>query len=334
MKKTWQLWAGIAISAVALALALVGINLRQVAETFVRADYVYLAPALVMVLVYLVARSIRWRLLLGPQVSLSRCFWVINISYLVNNVLPFRLGDPARAVLIARSGETSTAAALSTVVVGAVLDMLMVVLLLAGVAPFVSGAGEAVTTGAVAGVAALAVLAILLVLAFRPGWGKRLVRWGLGRVPRIDRERWARMLDGLFDGLAPLRSGRRGLALLAWSVVIWACVVAFYWAMLRAFMPHPPALAAPFMVSAIGLGMAVPSSPGAVGLFHAIARYALTVPFGVPADQAVSVAFATHAFQYILLCVLGLIGLAREGLSLARLRADIATTLAEEHPAE
>jgi uncharacterized protein (TIRG00374 family) len=334
MRKNWQLWAGLAISLAALVLALRKIDPRQVAETFARAQYVYLIPAFAVLLVYLVARSIRWRLLLGPQVSLSRCFWVINIGYLVTNVLPFRLGDPARAVVIGRDGKVSTAAALSTVVVERVLDMLMVVVLLAGVAPFVSGAGDAIATGAVAGVAVLVALVTLLIFAFRPDWGKRLVRWALGLVPRIDRERWARVLDGLFDGLAPLRSGRRGVGLLAWSVVIWACVVAFYWAMLRAFMPHPPTLAAPFMVSAIGLGMAVPSFPGAVGLFHAIARYALTVPFGVPVDLAVSIAFASHAFQYILLCVFGLIGLAREGLSFTRLRADIATTLAEDHPAE
>ena len=66
--------------------------------------------------------------------------------------------------------------------------------------------------------------------------------------------------------------------------------------------------------------MAVPSSPGAVGVFHAVARYGLAVPFGVPADQAVTIAFALHTFQYVLGCLLGLLGLARESLSLGWLR--------------
>ena len=321
MNRRWQLWVGLAVSATALVLALLGIDLRRVVATLARAEYVYLAPATAGMLAYLAARAVRWRLLLGSRVPLSRAFWVTAIGYLVSNVLPFRLGDPARAVVVGRGGQVSTAAALSTVVVERVLDMLMVVALLAGVAPFVSGAGSAVDVGLVAGGAALVVLAMLVILALRPDWGRRAVRRLLGWIPRLDEERWARVLDGLFEGLAPLRSGRRGLALLVWSVVTWACVVAFYWAILRAFLPQPPLLAAPFLVCVVGLGMALPSSPGAVGVFHAVARYGLTVPFEVLADQAVTVAFALHAFQYVLGSLLGLVGLAQESLSLGWLRA-------------
>jgi len=312
---------GLVISAAALALALLGIDLRRVVETLARADYVYLIPATAAILAYLVARSVRWRLLLGPEVSLSRCFWVTNIGYMMSNVLPFRLGDPARAVVIGRGGKVSTAAALSTVVVERVLDMLMVVALLAGVAPFISGVGSAVTAGLVAGGAALAASAVLLLLAFRPDWGRRAVRRVLGWTPRLDGDRWVQALDGLFEGLAPLRSGRRGLALLVWSVVTWACVVAYYWALMRAFLPRPPALAAPFLVCVAGLGVAVPSSPGAVGVFHAVARYGLTIPFEVPVDQAVTIAFAIHTFQYVMLCLLGLVGLGQESISLGWVRA-------------
>lgn len=325
------MWVGVAISVGAMALAVYRVDWHQVAETFAQAQYVYLLPALAVILLYLLARAVRWRILLGSQVSLSRCFWIGNVGYLVSNVFPFRLGDPARAVIVGYGRQVSVAAALSTVVVERVLDMLMVVLILAGVAPFMTGVGSAVSMGVVAGALAVIALTVLVLLAFRPDWGRWLVRRVLGWLPRIDRERWGRTLDGLFDGLAPLRSGRRRLALLAWSVATWACVVGYYWALLRAFLPHPPVLAAPFMVSTIGLGMAVPSTPGAMGLFHAIARYALVIPFGVPTGQAVPIAFASHAFQYILILILGLIGLAHEGLSFARLCADVSTTLAEEH---
>jgi len=325
VERKWRLWLGLGVSAVALLLALLGIDLSRVAETLARANYLWLLPTVVGILAYLLARSVRWRLLLGPEVGLSRCFWVTNIGYLVSNILPFRLGDPARAVVIGRGGGVSTAAALSTVVVERVLDMLMVVVLLAAIIPFISGAESALGGAIVGGGAALAASAVLLLLALRPDWGRRAVRWALGRVGRVDVERWAGALDGLFDGLAPLRSARRGAALLAWSVVAWACVVFFYWTLLRAFLPRPPALAAPFLVCVLGLGMAVPSSPGTVGVFHAVARYALTIPFHVPVDQAVAVAVAAHAFQYILMCLLGLVGLARESLSLEWVREHVSS---------
>ena len=325
MDKRWQLWVGLAISAAALILALLGIDLRRVGETLAQAEYVYFLPAAAAMVIYLLARAVRWRLLLGPEVSLARCFWITNVGYLVSNVLPFRLGDPARAVAVGRDEQVSVAAALSTVVVERVLDMLMVVALLAGVAPFVSGVGSALGAGLVAGGLAVGASAALLVLAFRPEWGKRAVRRVLAFIPRIDHERWAQALDGVFDGLAPLRSGRRGLALLGWSVVTWAFVVAFYWMVLRAFLPRPPLSAAAFLVCVVGLGMALPSSPGAMGVFHAVARYGLTVPFGVPVDQAVTVAFALHAFQYLLASLLGLVGLAQESLSLGWVRAQAAS---------
>ncbi len=325
MKNKWQLLIGLAISAVALVLALWRIDLAAVAETLTQANYFFLIPAAFEVVLYMLARAIRWRLLLGPQVSLGRYFWVTNIGYLVSNVLPFRLGDPARAVVIARGEDVSTAAAVSTVVVERVLDMMMVVLLLAGVAPFLSGIGNTLWAGLAGGAAVVVAAAALLFFAFRPDAGKRLVRWGLRLLPRLDVERWAHVFDGLFDGLTPLRSGRRGLALLGWSVVIWGLVVFYYWALIRAFLPQPPLLASPFLVCVLGLGMAVPSSPGAMGVFHAIARYALTIPFGVPVDQAVTIAFAAHAFQYVLGCLLGLAGLARESLSLSWLQSQAAS---------
>jgi hypothetical protein len=113
--------------------------------------------------------------------------------------------------------------------------------------------------------------------------------------------------------------------LLFWSVVTWTCVVIFYWALIRAFLPRPPLLAAPFLVCVVGLGMAIPSSPGAMGVFHAVARYGLSVPFAVPTDQAVTIAFAVHTFQYALGCALGLIGLGQESISLGWLRTRAAT---------
>lgn len=322
MKRGWQLWLGLLISVAALALALVGIDLKEVGRTLVSADYLWLVPTAGGIFAYLWARSVRWRILLGAKVSLARCFWVTNIGYLVSNILPFRLGDPARAVIVGRSGQVSTAAALSTVVVERVLDLAMVVVLLAGTGPFVVGGGRAMGAGAVAAAMAALAIAVLLLLAFRPEWGRGALRWVLERFGQ-KAARWADALDGLLDGLEALRTARRALGVALWSLIAWVWVVFFYWTLLRAFLPHPPALAAPFLVCVIGLGMAVPSSPGTVGVFHAVARYALTVPFQISAERAVTIAFAAHAFQYLLMCALGIVGLARESLSLGWVQARV-----------
>jgi hypothetical protein len=349
MKRRWQLWLGLAISAVALYLAVRQIDFQELAVTLVQADYAYLIPAAVGILLYLLTRAIRWRVLLGSEVSLARCFWVTNIGYLVSNVLPFRLGDPARAVIIGRDREISTTAALSTVVVERVSDMVIVVAILAGILPFVSATQDLMVGGLVAAGLAFVAVVVLMLLALRPDWGRSALRWVLVRIlmpllgktlrlcegrrglqwlvvraPSLDADRWAQTLDGFFEGLAPLRSPRRMISFLGWSVITWGFVVGYYWMFLQAFVTDGPPLAAPFLVCFVGFGMALPSSPSAVGVFHAVARYALTIPFGVAEEEAVALAFGAHAFQYILMVLLGLVGLARESLSLGQVQVQVA----------
>lgn len=322
------------ISVAALILALLGIDPDEIKTAFAQARYVYLVPAGLSLLAYLIARSIRWRILLGSGVSLSRCFWITNIGYLVSNVFPFRLGDPARAVAVGLDREVKVGAALSTVVVERVLDMLMVVLLLAASLPFIKEAGPLRDAGMFAALAAVVASLGLLVVALRPEWARRAAVWAMARVPRLDPERWLTMLDGLLDGLVALRSPRRLLELLFWSIVTWLFVVGYYWAVLWAFLDRPPLVQGSFLTCAVGLGMAIPAAPGAMGVFEAVARAALEVPFGVPEEQALAVAFGSHVYQYILSNLLGLMGLAQLGLSLRQLRADAATLEAEEHSPE
>jgi uncharacterized protein (TIRG00374 family) len=323
--KRWQLWLGVAVSVAALVLALLGIDPRRMATTLAGAEYVYLIPALAASVAFLAARAARWRVLLGPQASLVRCFWATSIGYLVSNVLPFRLGDPARAVAVGLDGKVKIGAALSAVVVELVLDMLMVVTMLALTLPFVDRAGVLRGVGMAAGAAAVAALGTLIVVALRPEWVRRVARWLLARVPRLDSRRWLDALDGLLDGLRALRSPRRLFALLGLSVVAWGLVVGYYWSVLWAFRDRPPLVQGSMLTCAVGLGMALPSAPGAVGVFHTAAKYALQLPFGVPGEEALSIAFAAHALQYAFSSLLGLVGLARLGLSLGQLRVDVSS---------
>ena len=322
-----RFWIGVLISLICLALALAGVEWGQAGAALRQADWRYLFPAGGAFLAYLVARAIRWRILLGSKVSLADAFAVVNVGYLVSNVFPFRLGDPARAMVIGLKHKIKTSAALSTVVVERVLDMLTVVLLLAATLPFVAASGWIRQTGILAGVVALVALMVLAALAQRPDWGRRAWQWSLARIPllRVDQVRWEGPLEGLLEGLAALRSARDVVGLAAWSVVAWMFAIGYSFAMLRAFLDQSSLAAASFLTCATGLGMALPSSPGAVGVYHSVARYALQLPFGVPEETAVVAAFALHTFQYVVVCLLGLIGLLQQNLSLGQLRSSVAT---------
>jgi hypothetical protein len=280
-------------------------------------------------LAYLAARSMRWRILLGPAVDFGAAFAVTNVGYLVSNVLPLRLGDPARAVAIGLRRPVRVSAALSTVVVERVLDMLMIVVVLAATVPFVGEVGWTRQAGWLGGVIGAGVMLVLLLVARYPDLVRRALGWGFARVPRLDAARWLEAADGLLEGLAALRSPRRLMGLLFWSAVTWGCSVIYYRAILEAFLARTSWVQAAFLTCAIALSMALPSSPGAVGVFHSVARYALELPFGVPAERALAVAITAHALQYVLMCALGVFGLMRQELSLQQLRSNIMTTMTE-----
>jgi len=321
---------GIVISLICLGLALSGIEWRRVGEVVRRADWRYLVPAGLALIGFLVARSARWRVLLGSGVGLGKAFSVTNIGYLISNVLPFRLGDPARAVAISIDSEVKVSTALSTVVVERLLDMLTVVTLLAVTVPSVGDVGWTRQAGLLGGGLSLVSLGLLILLAWRPHWGRQALDRVLMRLPFIDRDRWLDWFDGMLEGITAFRSVERVVSMISWSVVAWGMTVGHYLSVLRAFIERPSLAEASFLTCATALGVALPSSPGAMGVFHSVARYALQLPFGVAAETAVLIAFASHAFQYVVMSGLGLVGLLRQNLSLARLQTEAAATTIRE----
>jgi hypothetical protein len=315
---------GIVVSLACLGLAVAGIEWSRVGGALRRADWRYLLPAGAALLGFLVARSARWTVLLGGRAGLGRAFSLTNVGYLISNILPLRLGDPARAVAMGLDDDVKVSTALSTVVVERVLDMLTVVALLAVTAPFVTDAGWTREAGIVGAGIGLAAIGLMTALALKPEWARRLLTAVLDRVAWLESERWLAWFDGLVEGLAALRSPRGVVALIGWSMVAWGMTVGHYLGLLHAFVPQPSLVEASFLTCATALGVALPSSPGAVGVFHSVARYALELPFGFKAETAVVIAFAAHTFQYVVMCGLGAVGLLRENLSLAQLRTGAA----------
>ena len=68
------------------------------------------------------------------------------------------------------------------------------------------------------------------------------------------------------------------------------------------------------------MGIALPSAPAALGVYEATIVGALVL-LGIPASTGTGLAFAItlHAMQFVITAILGLIGLAQDGRSLAEL---------------
>lgn len=332
-KGRMRLLAGLAVSAVCLYLALRSVDPAKLVEAYRGASYIYLVPAVVLTILINWARAYRWRLLMYPndRQPLGRLFSMVNIGYLFNSALPAKVGEVVRGYLAGRLLPGGMAQALSTLLVERLLDVLTLVLLLAGLLPVVALPRWSVTAGLVFGAAALGGTALLVVLArLGPGALDRL--WGVvGRVPGLGDRRVRAALEHLLDGLRVLTVGRRLPGIAFWSLLIWAGYVFCNYTTLVAFhLGHLSPMAAAVTVCATGLSMVVPSSPGAFGPVEGAVIFALAL-YGVGESQAFAYAFGQHALNIAVLVVLGLWGLRSESLSFSSVR-ERALGGAEESP--
>jgi hypothetical protein len=247
-------------------------------------------------------RTARWRLMFCTRIaSFGRLSAALLVGQAVNVLAPMRLGDLARATL---AGTGETAYALGTLMVEIALDLLMLaalVLLLLSQATLPTwwrGSGQAlVVTSAVA----LAAVAVLVV-------GRRWVAHVLGRLAARWRHPWIRhvlaVAGQLLRSLDVLGRPAQLLPALAWSVLIWAVYGAVNYVLLAAVGERPSVLAALFLLVVLQLGVAVPSSPGRIGVFHYLCVQALAV-FEINGAQALSYAVLLHLISVVVPIALG-----------------------------
>ncbi|HXG40830.1 MAG TPA: lysylphosphatidylglycerol synthase transmembrane domain-containing protein, partial [Candidatus Limnocylindrales bacterium] len=179
---------GIAVSVVALAIALRGVDLARTAEVLRSAAPVWVATMLAFNVADVAFRGLRWQRLLAPirHVPYPRMFGYLLIGYLANNVLPARLGELVRSHVLGEREGVSRTTTLGTVVVERVIDTTVVVAVATGAILVLSVRGlvaDAVLVGL--GFAALLVLGLATLLAAHrlPGV-ERAIRLA-GRWPRV-----------------------------------------------------------------------------------------------------------------------------------------------------
>ena len=328
-KRVFQVVLTLIFSVLALAIALRGINFGDVGSALARVDWLWIGVTFVLILATLAIRAARWRILLGRTVSLRDTFGLIGIGYLISGVLPLRAGDPARAVGASLRGSISAIAALSTVVVERVLDMLLIVMMLLATVPFVPGLQVYLAAGqlneylsfnlvlALSGILAFGILVVFVLIAVSPATTERLARRVLEtlHVPNVNH--WLKPVQSIVEGISALRSVKDGLAIGLWSIGLWLVSAMYFgttmWAC-RDFIPRPSILKSLVVLWASAFGMVFPAT-GGIGSFHFAVREALSWGFSIARDLGFAYAVLVHALPYLTGIGLGVLALLSWGMS-------------------
>lgn len=317
-RRRYGRWAGIAISLLFLFLAFRGFDWKDFAQALAAVNLKLLFLSVCIYISTYVLRGIRWGLMLRniKPVPLWNITRYVIIGFMCNNVLPARLGEFARALIISRGEKISARASFASVVLERVFDGVTIVgllLVLMLQQPFPAWVKK---MGIVSAVFFALLFIILIILGHRGElWGERLKRWSKGHLGRI-----ASFLLKFINGLHMLRDWKPTLLALALSLLVWAVEVVNYFVVMRSMNVALPIGAAAFTLVVVNLGIMIPSSPGFVGTLQYFCVLALSV-YSVPKDPALAYAIVLHAVMYIPITALGLYFLSRTGISLKTLRS-------------
>lgn len=296
----WRsLLLGGAISAACIALLLRSIDLAAAGRSFAAADWRWVAPALATIGGSLWMRCWKWQLLFLPddRVSLWGACSASLIGYMFNTVLPGRVGELVRATLIGQTDGVGAGRALGTIFIEKLLDVLLLLVLL-GALTLAMPLPQWVTA---AGVSGSLVFGTLGVLFFALSGARRpLVGWIAGTLdplPLVRRLQLSRLAGAVLSAATGLAQPRLLALQLALTVALWSFALLTIVCLLRAFHIEVPVTAALLLLITTNLGMTVPSAPGYIGVYEAIAVLTLQL-FGVPPASGLSVALALHVLGF------------------------------------
>ena len=323
-----RLAAGAAGAAVLVAayLALDRVGWEPVATALLSSSPVWVLVAVGLMCVAMGLRAVSWHAILRAAVPEARprladAFQGTAIGVLMSATLPARLGEPSRALIVAR--RLGDARGRLPVVLGTLISQTLLNLL----ALLILGAVMLSTVGLFAGrqqallwyaVAPFAVLCAVLVApallrSGLPSRSARVTGWLAQARGALARVRW---------GLRVFRSPRLGAVATLAQLSAWALQWLSCWILFVALgMDGQVGLgAAAAVLFAVNVTAVLPVTPSNLGVFQAACVAVLVGAYDVPAAQALGYGIVLQAVELATAFVLGAPALVKEGVSWREVR--------------
>lgn len=318
---------GIGLGLTALAARKIGVD--NVVESIVRSDLTWVLVACALMALSLFFRAASWYWIVRaalPRRPVRRrdVTSATMIGVLMSATLPARLGEPARAMSLARRVgrmRETFPVLLGTLVSQTVLNIgalaLLGVIIVSTTDLFHSSTQKLF-------VFSLVPLALLLIVLVGPPLMRRN---GNGRLARLGTAMHAALVQ-VRAGLRVFRQPRRGAAAAAAQLTAWAIQLMACWALLEALGLTAQAGigAAAAVLFAVNVTAVVPATPSNIGVFQLAVISVLHTGFGVGTADALAYGVILQAVEIATAVALGLPALVREGLTWSDLRVRALST--------
>jgi phosphatidyl-myo-inositol alpha-mannosyltransferase len=333
----------LALASLALAglivLALSGVGLAGIGRSLESVHPWWLVTALALNGLSMFLRAASWQAVLRaalPDVRI-RSLVVVRatmIGVLASAIIPGRVGEPARAYLVARrAGDTARRFPL---ILGTVFAQTLINLIAMAILAAITIASLAILRGHATAliVAAVVPLALVALIVASPTLLTPLGRSGHGHVSRAVR--WlSEQIVQVRRGLRVFTQPRLGAAAILTQLAAWAIQTLAAYAILHALDLQGKAglAAAAAILLAVNLTALVPVTPSNIGIFQA-ATIAVLTAYGVDAGPALAYGILLQAIEITTAIVLGVPALLGERISLSDIRHFATATPTPPHQSQ
>lgn len=329
VKKAITLVAGIAISVALMVYLFHEVDFAELSTALKGANYWWLIPNIILIMVTMVFRAYRWRHMVMPikDVPLSRLFSITMIGFMANNVLPFRLGEFVRAYSLSSKEQVSKSASMATIFVERIVFDLLMLLLIFGVVLLVSPliVVEELKIGAIVTViTGLIGLLGAFYISTRAERDSHILKRILTFLPQRVRPKIEDVVIRFATGLVFMRDRKRLFWVSFHTLMIWVVMGLSNYFIFLAFGHSLPIAASFVLLVVVSILIMVPSSPGFVGVYHGGAVLSLGF-YNVYQEEALSIALVMHATQFLVITLVGFYYLQREHLSLSQIGTEAGT---------
>jgi phosphatidylinositol alpha-mannosyltransferase len=307
-------------------LALQRIGLDKIAKSLLASSPVWVLASLALMCAAMAVRAVAWDQILRAalpktRLRLADAMQGTFIGVLMSATLPARLGEPSRALIVARRTgrpRENLPTVIGTIVSQTLLNILALVLL--GVVVFSTSSFFAHHHRALL-VVAIAPVAIVALVLIAPA----VLRGGLrSRSQRLEAA-MRKVRDAAFQvraGLLVFRRPREGSLAVVAQLAAWALQASSCFVLLAALGLDERAGVggAAAVLFAVNVSAAVPATPSNLGVFQAATVAVLSGAYGVSYADALAYGIILQAVEIATAVVMGAPALLKEGLSWREVR--------------
>jgi uncharacterized protein (TIRG00374 family) len=289
------------------------------------ASPLWLAAAALIILPAYVLRAVRWKLLLFPvrkNVRVSTAFWSTGVGFMVNTLVPIRLGEFVRAYILGEREGIGFAPGFSSIVVERTLDLIG--LLTIGIVAMFLVSAEAGLSSMVGDIFVAVALLITVILAvIIVGIKKedliiRLVTGTTSKIPFVKKytPRIAGFTSSLVDGMQGLSQNPKMFAAnIALTWMLWLIQTSVIYLTFMAFSYPLPFVAAILGGVLMSVSHILPATPGYVGSYEAFWVVIFTLLGVTQADLLLAIGVISHLAGLLPTVIVGSISVVWLGAS-------------------